>query len=112
MRSYEKSDSHFLCGHWNGSPLEIGFLPEPLMSIPDSEVLHYHDYHEYYVVLSGSAELEVEGQNVSLRPGIIVMVEPGERHCIRFIDPNIGARWVIIKERSEPGSKHIVSIED
>jgi mannose-6-phosphate isomerase-like protein (cupin superfamily) len=86
LRTYLRSDSHLFCGHWNGSPVEIGFLPTPLRQVPDSEVLHYHDYYEYYVMLEGSAELEVEGQSVPLRADI-VMVEPGERHCIRFVDP-------------------------
>jgi mannose-6-phosphate isomerase-like protein (cupin superfamily) len=89
--------------------VEIGFLPEPLKKVPDSEIMHYHDYHEYYVVLEGKAELEVEEQRVPLRGGTVVMVEPGERHRVVFVDPEVGARWVIIKERSEPNSKHVVS---
>lgn len=109
MRTYQRGNSHLFCGHWNGSPMEIGFLLDPLMRVPESEALHYHDYHEYYVVLEGSAELEVEGELVPLRAGTVVMVEPDERHCVRFVDPHVGARWVIIKERSEPNSKHIVS---
>lgn len=109
MRTYKSSGSHLFCGHWNGSPLEIGFLPEPLTKVPSSEALHYHDYHEYYVVLEGRAELEVEGQTVPLRGNTVVMVEPGEKHRIVFVDPEVGARWVIIKERSEPDSKHVVS---
>lgn len=108
MRAYFRSDSHLFCGHWNGSPVEIGFLPTRLWQVPASEVLHYHDYHEYYVMLEGSAELEVEGEVVALRADSIVMVEPGERHRIRAVDPEQGARWVIIKQRSEPDSKHIV----
>jgi mannose-6-phosphate isomerase-like protein (cupin superfamily) len=80
-----------------------------LKKAPDGEVMHYHDYHEYYVVLEGSAELEVEGERVPLRGGTVVMVEPGESHRIVFVDPQVGARWVIIKERSEPDSKHVVS---
>ncbi len=53
--------------------------------------------------------LEVEEQRVPLRGGTVVMVEPGERHRVVFVDPEVGARWVIIKERSEPNSKHVVS---
>jgi mannose-6-phosphate isomerase-like protein (cupin superfamily) len=108
MRQYAAGESHLLCGHWNGSPLEIGLAPTPLKEVPNSEVMHYHNYHEYYVVLEGSAELEVEGQQVPLRAGNVVMVEPGEIHRIASVDPELGARWVIIKERSEPDSKHIV----
>jgi mannose-6-phosphate isomerase-like protein (cupin superfamily) len=109
MRTYLPSNSHLFCGHWNGSPVEIGLLPGPLRDVPAGETLHYHDYHEYYVVLEGSAELEVEGERVPLRGGTVVMVEPGERHRIVFVDPQAGARWVIIKERSEPNSKHVAS---
>lgn len=110
MRSYRgSSETHLLCGHWNGSPVEIGLTPSALTKVPDSEVLHYHHYHEYYVFLEGRAELEVENETVRLRPGTVVMVEPGERHRISYVDPDQGARWVIIKERSQPGSKHLVT---
>ena len=109
MRTYFRGDTHLFCGHWNESPIEIGFLPTSLRQVPESEVLHYHDYYEYYVMLEGSAELEVEGRLVTLRADSIVMVEPGERHRIRSIDPEHGARWVIIKQRSEPNSKHVVT---
>ncbi len=105
MRVYERSGSHLLCGHWNGSPVEIG-LTGRLTHIPDSEVLHHHDYHEYYVVLEGSAELDVEGAAVPLVAGSVVMVEPGERHELTSIGPQ-GVRWVIIKQRSIPNSKHV-----
>ncbi len=44
-----------------------------------------------------------------LRGGTVVMVEPGERHRVVFVDPQVGARWVAIKERSEPNSKHVAS---
>lgn len=108
MKTYLRSNSHLFCGHWNGSPVEIGFLPDPLKQVPASEALHYHNYHEYYVVLEGKAELEVEGQCVPLMGGTVVMVEPGERHRLVMVDPQVGARWVIIKERSTPNSKYVV----
>jgi mannose-6-phosphate isomerase-like protein (cupin superfamily) len=108
MRIYEPTGSHLFCGHWNGSPLEIGLTPAPLKKTPDSERLHYHDYHEYYVVLEGRAALEVEGRTVPLRRGTVVMVEPGEKHRVVAVDAELGARWVIVKERSEPDSKHVV----
>ena len=109
MRVYERGQSHLYCGHWNGSPVEIGMSAAPLYEIPAGEVRHYHDYHEYYVMLEGRATLEVEGIIVPLIAGAIVMVEPGERHQIVAVDPREGARWAIIKERSLPESKHVVS---
>lgn len=96
MRVYDKEGSHLFCGHWNGSPVEIG--EGFLRAVPESEVRHKHLYHEYYVVL------EVEGQQVPLRAGSVVMVGPGEWHEVVSVSEQ-GARWVIIKERSEPGSK-------
>ena len=106
MKSYRRTDSHLFCGHWNGSPVEIG-LTETLTGVPATECLHYHDYHEYYVVLEGSGMLEVEGREVPLTAGETLMVEPGERHQVIAVGPE-GIRWVIIKERSEPDSKHVV----
>lgn len=108
VRIYERSGTHLFCGHWNGSPVEIGLAAAPLREVPERELLHYHDYHEYYVVLEGRAELEVEGKLTPLRPGIVVMVEPGEKHRVVSVDPEVGVRWVIIKERSAPNSKHVV----
>jgi mannose-6-phosphate isomerase-like protein (cupin superfamily) len=70
------------------------------------EIRHYHPYREYYVVLAGTAELEVEGTSIPLRAGMVVMVEPEERHQVVSIGKT-GARWVVIKERSEPDTKYV-----
>ncbi len=83
-----------------------------MTEIPAAEVRHYHEYHEYYVMLEGVATLEVEGELTQMQPGMTVMVEPGERHQIVAIDPRQGARWVIVKERSIPNSKHVVEGDD
>ena len=103
MRIYDRSDSHLFCGHWNGSPVEIG-VTSLIQTVPQREVRHHHDYCEYYVVLEGAAELEVDCRPVPLRAGTVVMVEPGERHEVVSVSPE-GVRWVIIKQRSEPDSK-------
>nr|MCU0495487.1 cupin domain-containing protein [Chloroflexaceae bacterium] len=88
----------------NGSPLEIG---TGLRSeVGSGEVRHYHPYCEYYVMIEGVAELEVEGKLVTLHAGMVVMIEPGERHQVASVGKS-GARWVVIKERSEPGSKFV-----
>lgn len=106
MRIYSDRTSHLFCGHWNGSPVEIG--EAYLTDVPSSEVRHKHPYHEFYVVLEGGAELEVEGKRVPLKAGSVVMVEPNEWHEVIAVSPQ-GARWVIIKERSEPDSKIVHS---
>lgn len=110
MQIYHKIDDTpaWVCGHWNGSPLAIGL---GLRTEVGNEVRHYHPYREYYVVLEGAAELEVEGTTVPLRAGLVVMVEPGERHQVVAVGAG-GARWVVIQERSEPESKFVVTPVD
>jgi mannose-6-phosphate isomerase-like protein (cupin superfamily) len=110
MKLYYKSEESrdtpsWICGHWNGSPLEIGMGLRS--EVGAREIRHYHPYREYFIVLEGSAELEVEGTIVSLRAGMIVMIEPSERHQITSVSPP-GARWIVIKERSEPDTKYVV----
>jgi mannose-6-phosphate isomerase-like protein (cupin superfamily) len=80
--------------------------------VPAGEANHYHDFHEYYVVLHGRATLRVEGKDVPLEAGIVVMVQPGERHRVIWIDPDVGARWIVIKERSTPDGKIVVPESD
>lgn len=94
----------WVCGHWNGSPLEIGMGLRT--DVGESEVRHYHPYCEYFIGLEGTAEFEVEGSVVVLRPGLVVMFEPGERHRLTSV-AEAGARWIVIKERSKPGTKYI-----
>jgi mannose-6-phosphate isomerase-like protein (cupin superfamily) len=107
VRIYERMDSPWRCGFWNGSPLEV-LLSDLFRAIPASERYHYHDYHEYYIVLHGRATLRVEGRDVPLLADTVVMVQPGERHRVVWVDPELGVRWVVIKERSHPEGKIIV----
>jgi len=111
MRLYKKSGSYLLCGHWNGSGVEIG-LTENLKSIPGDNQLHYHTYREYYLILEGRGTIEVEKEIVSLTKDTLLMVEPHEKHKWYSIDPIVGVRWVIIKEKSIPDSKIIVKADE
>ena len=107
MKRYAKGASHLLCGHWNGSPVEIG-LGNLIRHVPHGEVRHYHAYDEYYLVLEGRGALEVEGDTVPLDANTVVMVEPGERHRVASVDPELGLRWVAVKRVSAPDSKTVV----
>jgi mannose-6-phosphate isomerase-like protein (cupin superfamily) len=108
VRIYGPSESPWRCGHWNGSPLEIGVSRGVLKRVPPTETYHNHDFHEYYVVLHGRAMLRVEGRDVPMEAGTVLMVQPGERHRVTWVDPDKGARWVAIKERSAPDGKVVV----
>lgn len=109
MKIYEKGNSHLFCGHWNGSPVEIG-ITDILMATPSTEILHYHEYYEYYVVLHGYGKMNVDGKEIELNPNSVVMIEPHEKHEITWVDPIHGIQWVIIKQHSIPDSKQIVSV--
>jgi len=42
---------------------------------------HYHKKTtEFYYVLNGEGVLELDGDKVELKPGILVMIRPGMRH--------------------------------
>ena len=107
MKLYKKGSSHLLCGYWNGSGVEIG-LTENLKSIPAGDQLHYHTYREYYLILEGKGAIEVENKIISLSKDTLLVVEPHEKHKWDSIDPIVGIRWVIIKEKSLPDSKIVV----
>jgi mannose-6-phosphate isomerase-like protein (cupin superfamily) len=111
VRVYRESESPWRCGHWNGSPIEIA-VPGVMTHVPPREVSHYHHYHEYYVVLRGRATLCVEGRDVPVEAGMVVMVQPGEQHRVTWIAPDEGVEWIVVKERSVPGSKVIVPEPD
>ena len=83
-------------------------MTERIFQIPESEANHYHPYHEYYLILAGCGEMNVEGEMIPLEAGTLLMVEPGEKHEITAIDAEQGLRWVIIKEESTPDSKQLV----
>ena len=112
MKLYSPADSppahrHLLCGHWNGSPLEIG-VSGLAKHIPHGEVYHYHEYHEYYIFLQGRGALVVNGREIPIEGGQVLMVEPREPHRFAWIDPEVGLQWVIVKEKSAADSKVIV----
>ncbi len=107
MKIFEQVETHLFCGHWNGSPVEIG--KGRLKKVHPGEALHYHEYYEYYVVLDGNGTLSVDGKDYKLLADIVVMVEPGEKHEVTWIDPEQGCEWIIIKQKSIPDSKILAS---
>lgn len=110
MKVYSKTGSEpaWLCGHWNGSPVEIGMGLRK--EVGANEVMHSHPYCEYYIAIEGEAELKVGNDQVTLAPGCVVMVEPGEKHMVTSVGKD-GAFWVVVKARSEPGTKIVSSTE-
>jgi len=78
-----------------------------------SETIRVRWYHPpashcYYIFLHGRGALYVNGREVPVAGGQVVMVEPREPHRFAWIDPEVGLQWVIVKERSAAESKVIV----
>ena len=44
--------------------------------------LHYHDYHEYWLIYKGCAKVLTEGQAYIVRPGDIVCTKAGDEHDV------------------------------
>lgn len=45
---------------------------------------HYHKFlTEYYVILEGAGEIEMDDALVAVKPGDVVMIPPGTRHALR-----------------------------
>lgn len=110
MKIYKRTNNHLFCGHWNCSPLEIG-MTERLMGVPEGEANHYHEFHEFYLVLDGRGQMEVQGEVFLIEKGSLLMIEPGEVHRISGVDPEAGFQWVIIKEQSAPDGKRFATHE-
>jgi mannose-6-phosphate isomerase-like protein (cupin superfamily) len=110
MKVYSKTGSEpaWICGHWNASPLQVGMGLRK--EIGANEVMHSHPYCEYYIAIEGEAEMQVGHDQVKLAPGAVVMVEPGEEHMVSSVAKD-GAFWIVVKERSEPGTKMISSTD-
>lgn len=103
MRTYEFDDTPaWICGHWNGSP--IGIASGLRTEVGTHEVPHHHPYCEYYLVLEGSAVIEVGHEEVPVQSGMILMVEPNEAHQVLSVGES-GVRWIVIQEHSEPNTK-------
>lgn len=111
MEIYQRVEGFLRCDYTVGSPVEVIFPPH-LWSVPSGEVYHYHPYHEYYVIIAGCGRLLVEGAEVPMEAETVVMVAPGERHRVLWVDPEQGIQWIVIKERSAPDTKFIVPEPD
>jgi mannose-6-phosphate isomerase-like protein (cupin superfamily) len=54
------------------------------VSIDGAAKEHYHkSLTECYIVLSGSGEVELDGERVAVEPGDVVYIPPPTRHALR-----------------------------
>lgn len=72
---------------------------------------HFHDAHEYVVIVSGRVEVKTEGQAVALGPGDTVLTRRGEEHEWLALE-DATAVWVMsrLTGRCRPG--HLIPGRD
>lgn len=83
----DTTEGHFLDEIVPGAYLReggLGFKPPGFRTHsaqePGSSDRHVHDDAEVFVILQGKAVMEVDGEDVPLRTGDILVIEPGEDH--------------------------------
>ena len=66
----------WFCGPWNSSvEVPIGYANEGI------DLLHYHEQmYEIYFVAQGTSTILVDGQEVHLKQGDAIVLEPNEVH--------------------------------
>jgi len=81
----ERESGNFYFGNYGEIPLGISFSTVGEGSPSEiNDTLHYHkESSEFYLALRGKGILEVNGEDVSLDPSSLVMVEPGEKHRVK-----------------------------
>jgi mannose-6-phosphate isomerase-like protein (cupin superfamily) len=57
---------------------------------------HTHDNQEIYVIISGQAEMTVDGAELAVGPGDVVINRPGGTHSLRNVG-DIEVRMVVIE---------------
>lgn len=67
----------------------------------DDKPSHSHDYEVVGYVIAGRAELEIEGQTVTLEPGDSWLVPPNAEHRYRIIEP-----FTAVEATSPPSAVH------
>ena len=62
---------------------------------PSSVNFHVHDRCEIYCFVSGTAEYHVEGTVYPLGQGSLLIMRPGEAHCVRILDSTRYERYAV-----------------
>ncbi|WP_016950314.1 cupin domain-containing protein [Anabaena sp. PCC 7108] len=112
MQVYQNTGNRWFCGHWNKSPIEVGYC-HYFQEVPAGEVYHSHqDFCEYYVVLQGYGTIKIEDTTFALEPNTVMMIEPNERHRILSVDSEEALIFVVVKSKSVPNNKVLHKEED
>jgi mannose-6-phosphate isomerase-like protein (cupin superfamily) len=98
----------WICGHFY--PKESDFHRHDIeicfktLSVGKSEKLHYHlCSFEFLIVLTGEVEYELEGDHITLTPGMFYMLQPGSTEHI--VDVRKETTILAIRLPSIPNNK-------
>ena len=94
----------FLIGPWNSEAsfdFAVGHL-EPGQSSP----YHFHvKVEEVLYIISGTLEVDVDGQITEMTPGTAAYIKPGLKHSVKA---KTNVHLVEVKNPSDESDKHIV----
>ncbi len=66
------------------APVRKQSLAEATLAPGQATERHYHaETEEFYFIVEGTGEMEVEGERAEVAPGDAVLIPPGARHQIR-----------------------------
>jgi len=79
LRSVSQTGKGWFTGPWDSSaPVALGYS-----DVGVDEFHTHQQMHEIYLVARGTSTAVVEGAELHLRAGDMLVVEPGEEHTIR-----------------------------
>jgi mannose-6-phosphate isomerase-like protein (cupin superfamily) len=91
-----------LLAHRNSS-IRLQSLAEARLAPGRATTPHHHKVtEEIYYILSGSAEMTLEGESRPVGPGDAIAIPPGARHTIR----NTGPEELVFLCTCAPGYEH------
>ena len=73
------------------------YIRHAITETPDNTGVdfHIHDRCEIFYFISGNAQYLVEGSVYPLEPGTLLIMRPGEAHCIRFMGSKRYERYAV-----------------
>lgn len=55
--------------------------------------LHFHDCHEYWIIVEGAGNATSEGKDYHLGPGDLLLTEAGQYHSLVVTEPMVAIYW-------------------
>ncbi len=114
MKRYRLSDlgkqpgRHVLAGLLEGQWLVRGGLSfhAPGFRTHDDEPIHTHETQEAFCIMQGRGILELNGQEIPVQAGDVIIIEPGENHhLISSEDEPIINLWLHAGDEPHPNQR-------